>query len=42
MNLSGRLAQFNNRRERTIVSRSRRVLTKSHGRSKRCSGGTTI
>jgi len=35
MSLGGRLPKFNKRRERTIASRSRRVLIKSHGRSKR-------
>ena len=35
MSLSGRLTPFNKRRERTMVSRSRRTLLTFHGRSKR-------
>ena len=38
--LSGRLVPLAKRRERTIVWRLRRNLTKSHGRSKRWLGDT--
>jgi hypothetical protein len=36
MSLSGHPPSFNRRRERTIVSRSRRTLISFHGRSKHC------
>ena len=40
--LSGRPPTFNKRRERTIVSRSRRSLVRCHGRSKRWLEGSLL